>query len=226
MPEALAARTRQPKSATRAAILQRAHEMYLAGELEPGDERLSLVLDSLGYTTGAGYQIWANQAAFRKELAIYLAENIEYASLEPIAHDAIELALKQLPFEEHVLHAGDLFVRAYLEREDFFLSLRFFAMSNDRPEVITKTLIDAYERSTWEAEEVLASGFERFGRKLRDPFTMRDITTTLTAMLEGFALRKRVQPDAITQDMPWNGGKHHLFSIGFLALLKEMTEAV
>ncbi|MEM7326581.1 MAG: hypothetical protein AAF531_26075 [Actinomycetota bacterium] len=226
MSEAVATRTRQPKSATRAAILQRAYEMYLAGELDPGDERLSLVLDSLGYTTGAGYQIWANQAAFRKELAVYVADNIQYASLEPIAEEAIELAMRQLPFEEHVLHAGDLFVKVYQEREDFFLSLRFFAMSSDRPEEITKSLVDAYERSTWEAEEILKSGLERFGRRFREPFTMRDLTTTLTAMLEGFSLRKRVQPDAVTQGVPWRGGKHHLFSVAFLALLIETTEAV
>lgn len=226
MPEVIAARTRQPKSATRAAILQKAYEMYLDRELDPGDERLSLVLDRLGYTTGAGYQIWANQAAFRKELAVYVAENIQYASLEPIATDAIELALKELPFEEHILHAGDLFVKVYLEREDFFLSLRFFAMAADRPKEITATLIDAYERSTWEAEQVLASGLKRLGRQLLEPFSMKDLTGALTALLEGYALRARVQPDAVGKDMPWKGGEHHMFSIAFLSLLKEMTEEV
>lgn len=223
MPEA---RTRQPKSATRAAILQRAYEMYLNRELDPGDERLSVVLDSLGYTTGAGYQIWANQAAFRKELAVYVAENIDYASLAPILEEAVALGERNLPFEQHTLHAGDLFAKAFLHREDFFLSLRFFAMSDERPKEITSTLIDAYERSSWEISEVLIGRMEHFGIRLREPFGMRDLIGALTALLEGYALRTRVQPEAVSTSLPWNDGEHHMFSVAFLALLKEMTEPI
>lgn len=216
--------TRRPKSATRAAILQQAYEMYLSKELEPGNEKLALVLERLGYTTGAGYQIWQNQAEFRQELAIYVAENIEYASLAPITEEAIKLSERNLPFDEHVLHAGDLFVKIYLHRQDFFLSLRFFAMDDERPEVITSTLIDAYERSSWEVSNVLLMGIERFGRRLREPITIRDITAALTALLEGYALRARVEPGAVNDAIKWNDDEHHMFSIVFLSLMKEATE--
>lgn len=198
--------------------------MYLERKLDPGDERLSVVLDSLGYTTGAGYQIWANQAAFRRELAIHVAENIEYASLAPILEEAVALGERNLPFEEHTLNAGDLFAKAYLGREEFFLSLRFFAMADDRPEEITTTLADAYERSSWEISEVLMGRLEHFGLRFREPFGMRDLIGCLTALLEGFALRTRVQPDAVSDSLPMKDGKHHVFSVAFLALIKEMTE--
>lgn len=205
--------------------MQQAYEMYLSKELEPGDEKLALVLERLGYTTGAGYQIWQNQAEFRRDLAVHVAENIEYASLAPIAEDARELALRNLPFEEHVLYAGDLFVKVYLQRQEFFLSLRFFAMDEEqRPDEITKTLIDAYERSSREVSDVLMTGLERFGRRLREPITMRQVTGALTALLEGYTLRTRVQPETVNSPINWNGEDHHMFSVVFLSLLKEATE--
>ncbi len=32
----------------------------------------------MGYTTGAGYQIWVNQAHFREDLQVYIAQNLDW----------------------------------------------------------------------------------------------------------------------------------------------------
>ncbi len=227
MSQSQSVRTRRPKSATRSIILQHAHQMYLEGKLIPGDERLALVLEELGYTTGAGYQIWPNQAAFREDLIGFIAENIDYVSLRAAAGPILEIVAQNLPFEEHVLAAGDRFITGFLGREEFYLKLRFVALSDDqRPDDVTLALRAAYEKASWEACELFESVLEYFGRQLREPLVMHDLTGAVTAALEGYALRSRVQPERVSTDVASHGGNHHMFSLVFLAILKDFTEPI
>ena len=226
MNEPATTRVRRPKATTRTIILQKAYEMYLDGQLTPGDERLAVVLNALGYTTGAGYQIWANQAEFRADLAVYIAENINYASLRSIQTEIVELGAMDLPFEEHVLASGDLFMGYFLEQEDFYVKLRFVSMPEDRPSEITTAMQDAYEQASWEVSEVFTNTLTRFRRQLRPPLDMQHLTTAVTAAVEGYALRHRLQPERASSPIEYRGGKHHPFSVVFLAIVNEMTEPI
>ncbi len=198
--------------------------MYLDGRLAPGDERLAVVLRELGYTTGAGYQIWANQAEFREELAEFIVENIDYASLRTAAEAIAELAEQDLPFEQHVLAAGDRFMQGFLGREEFYVKLRFVAMTGDGSARILETLRHAYEQANVEAVELFEVVLNKFGRRVRPPLEMHDVTGAVTAALEGYALRERVQPDSVSKAVPEHGGEHHMFSVVFLAIMKDFTE--
>ena len=221
-----AVRTRHPKEVTRATILQKAFEMYRDRELIHGDERLTMVLESLGYTTGAGYQIWANQAAFREDLKVYIAENIEYASLRSIEDQIAALAERNLPWDEHVLAAGDQFIKVFLHREEFYLTLRFFAMAEDRPDAITDGMKAAYEQSSWEAIALFSSALERFERELIPGVEMRQFTAAVTASLEGYALQARVRAEQVDEPVLVDGTPHHQFSLSLLALANQFTTPI
>lgn len=224
MSSSQAVRTRHPKSVTRATILQKAYELYLNREITHGDERLSTVLDELGYTTGAGYQIWANQAAFRDDLQVYVAENIEYATLASLAGHIQELHSKNLSFDNQVLAGADLYIDMFLGREDFYLSLRFFAMAADRAKDITNALIQGYERLTWEMMSLFESVLNDHGRKMKAGLTLQDLAVATTALVEGYALRQRIQPDKLEPSINYSDGVHHVFSIAFLGVVREFTE--
>jgi hypothetical protein len=215
-------RTRRPKSMTRTVILQRAYEMYLDRELIHGDERLSVVLESLGYTTGAGYQIWPNQAAFRLDLQVYIAERIDYASLAVIADQLQAIRDAELQLDEHILAIGDAYIRFFVEREEFYLSLRFYAMGDERPKPITEGMRDAYVQMGWELDRALVGAFERHGRRLRDGFSMTQLSGTVTALAEGFALRHRVGPEVPSVEI--GDAEHHPFSVALLAVLNHYLE--
>lgn len=219
-------RVRRPKAATRSIILEHAYKMYLDGRLTPGAERLAAVLDELGYTTGAGYQIWSNQAAFREELAEFIAENVDYASLRRAAVEIVELNAQNLPFEEHVLAAGDRYITGFLAHEDFYRKLRFVALPDDRPHGVTMALRAAYEKSSCEAGELFTRVLADHGRRVRAPLTIRDLTGAVTASLEGFALRERVQPEQVSKAVTAHGGTHHIFSVTFLAIVLDFTEKI
>lgn len=220
-----AVRTRHPKSVTRATILQKAYELYLSRDLVHGDERLSVVLDELGYTTGAGYQIWANQAAFRDELQVFVAENIEYASLSALTTEIEHLHELNLPFERQVLAGADLYVSNFLGREDFYLSLRFYAMA-ERPQEITDAVAQGYERLAWQTTALFDQVLAEHGRRLKPGLDVSDLAVAATALAEGYALRQRIQPDKIRSQVEFLDGPHHAFSVAFLGVVKEFTEDI
>ncbi len=209
---------------TRAAILARAYEMYLDRELVHGDERLSLVLDSLGYTTGAGYQIWPNQAAFRLDLQVYIAERIDYASLDPLREQLAAIREQNLPREQHILAIGDCYYEYFSGREEFYLILRFYAMGDDRPPEITTALRNAYTQIGWELDAAFTKSWEGSGRRLRPDRTMAQLSATITALAEGFALRDRVGPEVPLVDIA--GGQHQPFSVALLSVLDSYSEKI
>lgn len=210
---------------TRATILQKAYELYLNRELVHGDERLSVVLDSLGYTTGAGYQIWANQAAFRKELQVYIAENISFASLAGLSEEIAQLHARKLPFEQQVLAAADMYVERFLGREDFYLALRFYAMA-ERPQEITDAVGQGYERLTWEITDLFESVLADHGRRMRPGLEVVDLAVAAAALTEGYALRDRIQPARIRRSVEFIDGSHTAFAVAFLGVVKGFTEEV
>jgi hypothetical protein len=217
------ARTRRPKEETRAVILERAYEMYLRRDLIHGDERLSQVLDSLGYTTGAGYQIWPNQAAFRLDLQVYLAERIDYASVGAIREDIAAIHARKLPLDEQTLAVGDLYIEYFQQREEFYLSLRFYAMGDDRPSEITEAIRDGYTRLGWELTETLGRIMSDRGLVLREGHTMGQFAATLAALAEGFALRHRTGPEI--EPVEIDGRQHHPFAVAMLAVVHQYTIA-
>lgn len=224
MTKAQAVRTRHPKATTRATILAKAYEMYLDHRLIHGDERLSYVLDELGYTTGAGYQIWPNQAAFRRELQIYVAENIAYASPTLVKEDVEKLLAAGLDDDELSLNIGDLYFKSMVGVGEFYLTLRFLGMGEVRPDEITETLADAYERSSWEIEERYTGWMERSGRKMRDPLEVSDLAMAVTALMEGYALRAAVQPEKVAKQHKIGDGLHYGFSVAYLGVLDRFVE--
>ena len=217
-----ATRTRRPKSMTRATILERAYEMYLEREITHGDERLSVVLDDLGYTTGAGYQMWPNQGAFRLELQVYIAENIEYADPAHVDSQIADLSCQELSFRQYTLAVGDLYADYFLGREDFYLTLRFLAMGEDRPHEVTTAMRDAYVRLGWGITERFTRALDVHGRRMRDPFTVEQLATATTALVEGFALQHRIGLAA--EPVAAEGADHHQFSVAFLGLVEFYTE--
>ncbi len=212
-------RTRRPKEMTRAVILERAYDMYLARDLIHGDERLSVVLESLGYTTGAGYQIWPNQAAFRLDLQVYIAERIDYASLAPLVDElrALRARFDEIGWDRYVLELGDLYHDYFVGREEFYLLLRFFAMGDDRPPEVTEAMRDAYVQLGWELEAALAAACDERGFLLKEDRSMPQLVGTITALAEGFALRHRVGPEIPPVEV--DGRTHRPFSVALRAVI-------
>ena len=92
-----AAGTRRPRRETAQALLQQAFNMAR----ESGDlPRAAHVVEALGMTTGALYQVWPNQAAFLEDVALFIAEyplDISETGDHPVAPSMAHLFLSLNP---------------------------------------------------------------------------------------------------------------------------------
>lgn len=212
-------RTRQTKEETRQTILERAYEMYRDGGLDRTDVKVATVLKDLGYTTGAAYYIWPNQAEFRREFMIHMAENIEYGTLRALQEDIAELNKRDLTFRQRVLLGGDAYIDNFLGQEDFFISLRFYEMLHPPKEIRTAVSL-AYEAMQGHVVAYFEGLLARYGKRMRDEsvYGVNEIVVSGTAMVEGFALRHRFQPEKIERTIVMEDDKHYLFSVNMLAM--------
>jgi hypothetical protein len=206
-------RARQPKLVTRSLILEQAYEMYVRRELVQGDERLSLVLESLGYTTGAGYQIWPNQAAFRRDLQVYIAERLDYDSLLTCFVEVVDDVGQRDHATDAVEAMGERLARRLQDHEDFYLALRFLALGPDCPPEVAERMADGRSR----VETALTAAFERLAAGRADELSrLRPglLAVSVLALLEGFALRARVVPDSEGAPSPVGLALRSLFGVG------------
>ena len=220
-------RTRQTKAQTRQTILDQTYEMYRDGRLDRSDVRLAAVLNELGYTTGAAYYIWPNQAAFRREFMIFLAENIEYATMRVLADRVAEVRANHPAFDETLLNGSDMYIDHFVRQEDFYMSLGLYEMVDPPDEVVTAVSL-AYESMQGQVVAFFTESIARHDRRFVDEsvYGVNELVISCTAMVEGFALRHRFQPEKITPSVPFRDGKHHLFSVNLLTLAEAFTEPI
>ncbi len=205
---------------TRARILEKAYELYRDNVLVHGDERLSVVLESLGYTTGAGYQIWPNQAAFRRDLQIYVAQNLSNRCVEILAAEIDSRDKGEL--DDYVLAMGERFVDHLSNCDDFYFGLRFFAMGDDRPTEIGEALQASYDVLAADVGLCVDGALAHFGLVFRPGRTRDQLVTTIVALAEGFALRHRTRPASSPAEV--GGQEYHPFSVALLSLAHQFCQ--
>ena len=145
-------------------------------------------------------------------------ERIDYASLAPLAEELGALrARDDIDWDQYVLELGDLYHDYFVNREEFYLILRFYAMGDDRPPEITEGMRDAYVQIGWELEAGLAASCEARGFRLREDRSMTQLVGSISALAEGFALRHRVGPEIPQVEV--DGRMHRPFSIALRALV-------
>ena len=215
---------RRPKGLTRKAILERSYELYVAGRLAPGDERLAVVLDDLGYSSGAGYQIWVNQAAFRADLQVFVAQRLSATAVASVERNlaAMADAPTTAPLEQLLASCLERLVAELSEGETFYLLLRFFSMADDRPEEVTGALHAVIRQIEQQLEQHLVALLPSHGRRMRAGRGPGQLSGAVFALAQGLALRRRASgPDRADRGRdPLIGGARIVID----ALVAEHTE--
>jgi len=150
--------------------------------------RLSEVAHAAGYTTGAGYRCWDNQAAFHHDLAIAA---VGWREVEPIAETVAQI--KQLvdaraPLGEIIRIAAEANLFQYPEDTSLLntLTLRTCGPTDDAVAQAAREHLT----TTIESFAALYALLLRIYRlRLRPPFTLVDLTVALLALTEGFAVQ-------------------------------------
>ncbi len=215
------ARRRDP-AATRQLLLETGRQLvFEQGTRESIDIRVADVVSAAGRTTGSAYQVWASQADYQRDLAIYIAETFDWvAPLTPEFVDTIVAA--GLSFHDLIAAAARIYFDAFLSHDRFYLSLRFWSVREPSPE-LQKAINSGYEALNLELEPLFSHALTAYRRRLRDPFTARDLTTAMIAVVEGLALRIRFDSNSVRAV---GGPTETIYINSLIAIVEYFTEEI
>lgn len=222
-------RPKRTREQTKERLLVAARAWLLAnGRANPVDIRLSDVLRNEGLTTGAAYQIWQSQDEFRRDVALHLASEFEWATTDVVGERVAEMVAAGATREECLEAAARLYFEHFVANDEYYIVLQLFSVNDPSPE-LTAALRRGYDLVHQSFLVYLERSFLAQGRRVLAPFELDDLAVLAAALTEGLALRHRVQPERIRTDIGADEsgeGGWHLFSSGLEALSERFTELV
>lgn len=229
--------SRRTADQTRRLILDAALKLLLDRGASAGVQhiRLQEVLRAVGLTTGAAYRIWSDQDEFHRDLAVEMMA-LRFSAPTASATAAIAGVVE---------HGGtiDDIVRA-AARDHVEYTEQFHRLPESRDaHVFTTALALRTAAGTWpELRSAAAARHEesidafcrfyselmtRFGRRMREPFTVRDLAEAMAALGEGFAVRAAEGLEHpvfdIADDDESHAGEWTLFGIAARGLVDVFT---
>jgi len=187
---------------TRTRLLEAGREILVERGLPATlDLRLAEVVESVGLSTGAAYNIWKSQTEFRQDLSLHLASSFQWADTTAVAQ-AIATLGPDTTMADWVDVVCEAYFPHFVANQSFFLVLHFWGVREPDP-ALRDAIIQGYETLHAEFEFLYTATIRRYGLEVVPPFTISDLTTMITASIEGLALRHRFQPDRIE-----NNGQH------------------
>jgi len=222
---AQAARRRLPKRSraeTRALMLRAATELVCEGMADTSDRAVSAALAHVqltevatranaivrselpagevdgqvaGITTGAIYQVWPTQGEFQADLLFHLAE-LDAASgsaMGQVAGIVAAAVAGSWPVEAALAAMIEVSFAHTRASGIFYASLGFYLRSgNDRVREVLRHGDDDFIAAIGPVWQALLDGY---GLRMRAPYTRDDLSISIGAVLEGFALQWKRQPE-------------------------------
>lgn len=150
--------------------------------------RLSDVAAAAGLTTGAAYRCWPNQDAFHRDLVV---EAVRWRDRAPIAGtvaNITDLVDARAPLAEVVRVGAEAHLHHHPEDTGFLITvaLRMCASANSE---LAKASRERLAISIESFDGLYAALLPVYGRRMRAPFTVTQLTLSLIALAEGFELQ-------------------------------------
>jgi hypothetical protein len=231
----LAQRRRLPKRSreeTRALMLRAATELVCEGLADSSDAAVSAALAHIqltevaaranvivraelphgevdgrvaAITTGAIYQVWPTQGEFQADLLFHLAE-LDAAfgpALDEVAGIVAAGAGGGRPLQETLAAMIEVSFRHTRDSAIFYASLGFYLRSgNERVRAVLRHGDDDFLAAIGPVWQALLDGY---GLRMRAPYAVADLSISIGAMLEGFALQWKRQPERTSDPLGEEG---------------------
>lgn len=194
-------------------VAARATEIVRA---ETGDEKAKAI------TTGAIYQLWPSQADFQVDLLFHVADvqSVLVPGLPESLRRFREAKAAGVPLERLVLRIMEDVHRHYREDPMYRVELSFLIGAVDaRVRAALSHRQEAFYASVDEAYEGL---LEVYGRRMRPPFEVRDLSRVIAAQIAGSVVTWYADPALL--DDPLGEEDASLMSRAILAIFERFTE--
>lgn len=185
---------------------------------ETGDQ------DALAITTGAIYQQWTSQADFQVDLLFHIAEL--QARLVPGLAESMarfrRAQAEELPLETLLIRLMEEVQRHYREDPLFRVELGFLIGAGD--ERLRAAIAHRQDAFYVDADRAWQALLDSYGRSMRAPFTIRDLTRAMAAQIIGSVVIWFADPDILRD--PLGEEDASLASRVMVAILDRLTVAV
>jgi len=176
--------------------------------------RLSNVLQHMGLTSGAAYNIWSSQGDFQHDLAHHLISEYSWAGPD---QNEVKLDFDADPTDE-IRRLAELYLDSLTNDTQFYLTLRFWGVKDPSAELIA-SVKDGYANNHDLWRFFYSLGFQWAGLRIRDGYTIDDFVVMATLVTEGAALRHRFEPERLR-----TADGSNLYSEALVALVGHFTE--
>ncbi len=151
--------------------------------------RLTDVLEQLGLTTGAAYNIWESQSDFRSDLAHYVANNAEWRP--SIAwREKIQSGMSSLSASEAAQRLIACYVAGLRDLPDEPIIHYFWTLRQAPPDLRTEISAGLKGRRD-DIGELYAAWSETFGLRVKEPYSEATVVNTLCTLIDGLVMRSR-----------------------------------
>lgn len=172
-------------------------------------------------TTGAIYQQWPSQAEFQVDLLFHIADL--QARLEPGLAESMarfrEAQAEALPLEALLIRLMEEVHRHYREDPLFRVELGFLLGAGD--ERLRAAIAHRQAVFYEDADRAWQALLDTYGRVMRDPFVVRDLTRAMAAQIVGSVVIWFADPDIIRDPLGEEGAS--LMSRAMVAIFDRLT---
>jgi len=188
------------------------------------DVKVAEVAERAGVTKAALYHYWPSQEAYRKDLLGQLLQLSRQRGIREVSEalGKVDL-LTENPQEAMALQADAIF-RALKDDPSFFARFSFYTYA-DNPE-IGELLRRDDQALTSEFGPDIEMYLGPIGRRLRPPFTVALLLTSISAFCVGLCLSYQTSPELIESDTYSGADAHSMYAFGLDALVTHFSEPI
>jgi hypothetical protein len=155
--------------------------------------RLADIAKKVGRTTGASYNIWESQEDFHRELAIEISRESSWSKIGYLEGEVQQLVVQGASLEDIFQFACGRYLQDVTSGREYLTFVHYWSVALDEPEVMA-SIKKGYDVSHESYRTVYEALLAAFDLEVIRPFTINDLTVTMTATTEGFLLRYSVDP--------------------------------
>jgi AcrR family transcriptional regulator len=211
-----------------AKMLEVAYERLLGAHGNLEAVRMQEVVEASGLTSGAFYNVWPGGLKdFRRSLLAYALDASRDTYVDDML-DAMEgIDPEEVPLTELVRGFAAADSTAIVQDPTFVVQVAMWARHSEDPDAAA-LLGEIYRQFGARYAAVYDGLIARYGRRWKEPFTAQRFATVLTALAEGTALRRAVDPQGVPLDLadprdpdkPWD-----LYGLAVVGLVTVATES-
>jgi len=182
------------------------------------------VADRAGVTKGAVYHVWPSQESYRKDLLGRLLEHNRQSGVRQMSELLQDVDRIQGDPRSILLQHADFVFDTLKDDPAFFARFSFFIYAAN-PEV-NELLASGDDGIIEDFGPSIELYLRLIGRRIREPFSVALLLTSISALFMGLCLRYRTSPDMVEPTPPDGDRLCSMYAFGLEALVMHFSEPI